>query len=199
MPIVSIEDIMLRLFITLLFGLGLLSACALSPQVVDIYPQVNVSGPAYGQGRQIAVQVLDKRDSQILGSRGGVYDASSTITINNNLANAVLQTAEDGLKQLGFNGNSSAQPAKMVISIEKLTYDTRQKNLLYHIDLEATIKVNTTIAGNIHEGHYKTQGNHQFGQAPETAKNASILNKLISDTIDQALSDTNLAKFVLSN
>lgn len=195
----STGDIMLRLLITLTLSLGLISACALSPQVVDIYPQVKVSGPAYGQGRQVDVQVVDKRDSQILGSRGGVYDSSSTITINNNLQSAVLATAQDGLKQLGFNGNSGAQPATMVITINQLTYDTKQKNLLYYVDLEASMSVTTTIAGNVHTGNYKTQGNHQFGQAPDAAKNASILNKLISDTIDRALSDNNLAKFILNN
>ncbi|MDP6969878.1 MAG: YajG family lipoprotein [Gammaproteobacteria bacterium] len=188
-----------RLLVTLVVSLGLLSACALSPQVLDIYPQAHVSGPAYGQGRQIDIQVVDQRTSQILGSRGGVYDASSTITINNNLADAVLVTAQDALQQLGFNGNSSAQPAQMIIHIEQLAYDTKQKNLIYYVDLAATLKVTTIIAGNIHEGNYKTQGNHQFGQAPDAAKNASILNKLLSNTIDRAFSDPNLAKFMLNH
>ena len=188
-----------RFLVTLFISLGLLSACALSPQVIDIYPQAKVSGPAYGQGRQIDVQVLDKRASQILGSRGGVYDASSTITVNNNLAKAVLVTAQDALQQLGFNGNSSTQPAQMIIQIETLAYDTRQKNLIYHVDLEAKVKVTTIIAGSTHEGYYQTQGSHQFGQAPDAAKNASIINKLLSDTIDRAFSDPNLAKFMLNN
>jgi uncharacterized lipoprotein len=190
---------MSRLLIPLLLSVGLLSGCALSPQVIDIYPQAHVSGPAYGQGRQISVAVNDQRPSQTLGSRGGVYGNTSTITINNNLAEAVQMTAEHALKQLGFNGNSSANPAQMSITIETLTYDTRQKNLIYYVDLAAVVRVTTTIDGSVHEGSYKTQGNHQFGQAPTADKNASIINKLLSDTIDRAFSDPNLARFMLKN
>ena len=190
---------MSRLLVTLMLSVGLLSACALSPQIIDLHPQVQVSGPAYGQGRQISVTVNDLRDNQILGSRGGVYGNSSTITINNSLTAAVQTAAQNALSQLGFNGNSSAKPAQMTISIETLTYDTTQKSLMYHVDLAAVLKVTTTIDGSIHEGSYTTPGKHQFGQAPDADKNASIINKLLSDTIDRAFSDPNLARFILKN
>jgi uncharacterized lipoprotein len=190
---------MSRLLFVIMLSVGLLSGCALSPQIIDLYPQVQVSGPAYGQGRQISVEVEDQRASQTLGSRGGVYGNSSTITINNNLTDAVQSAAQNALQQLGFNGNSSAQPAHMTISIETLTYDTTQKSLMYYVDLRAVLKVTTRIDGSIHEGSYKTAGNHQFGQAPDADKNASIINKLLSDTIDRAFSDPNLARFMLKN
>lgn len=190
---------MYRTLFALITSITLLSGCALSPQAVDIYPQVQVTGPAYGQGRQISVEVNDQRAIQALGSRGGVYGNTSTITINNNLAAAVQTAAQNALQQLGFNGNSSAKPAQMVISIETLTYDTTQNKLIYNVALEAVLKVTTTVDGSIHEGSYTTLGKHQFGQAPDAAKNASIINKLLSDTIDRAFSDPNLARFMLKN
>ncbi len=190
---------MSRLISTLIISFSLLTGCALSPQTIDIYPQAKVSGPAYGQGRQISVEVVDLRANKTLGSRGGIYDDTSTITINNDLSEAVKATATNALGQLGFNGKSSAKPAQMTISIEILSYQTRQKNLIYHVDLETELSVTTTINGSVHEGHYKTQGNHQFGQAPNANKNASIINAIFSKTIDRAFSDPNLARFMLKN
>ncbi len=190
---------MSRLLIATLASLALLSGCALSPQVVNITPQATVSGPAYGQGRGVNVTVIDKLPSRTLGSRGGVYSETSTITINNDLAAAVQITAEHALQQLGFSNTSSATPADITISIEALTYDSHVKSLIYHVDVEAMVKVTTNINGSIHEGNYRTQGSHQFGQAPDEGKNADVINKLLSDTLDRAFSDMNLAKFMLQN
>ncbi len=190
---------MSRLLFAIILSVGLLSGCALSPQTIHINPQAQATGPAYGQGRQISVQVEDKRASQILGTRGGVYDDTSTISINNDLAAAVQSTALDALQQLGFNGKSSAQPAQMLISIETLTYTTRQKSLMHIVDLETVLKVTTIIAGSVHEGSYQTQGQQEFSHPPEASKNASMINKLLSDTIDRAFSDPNLARFMLKH
>lgn len=183
----------------LFMSLAILGGCALSPQVVNIAPQASVSGPAYGQGRGVNVEVINKLPSKTLGSRGGVYSETSTITINNDLAAAVKLTAEHALQQLGFSNTSSATPADITISIETLTYDSHVKSLIYHVNVEAALKVTTVINGSVHEGNYRTEGAHQFTQAPDEEKNAKVINKLLSDTMDRAFSDPNLAKFMLQN
>jgi uncharacterized lipoprotein len=183
----------------LMMSFALLGGCALSPQVVNIAPQASVSGPAYGQGRGATVEVISKLPSKTLGSRGGIYSETSTITINNDLSAAVKLTAEHALQQLGFSNTSSATPADITISIETLTYSSQVKKLIYHVDVETALKVTTVINGSVHEGNYRTEGAHQFTQAPNEEKNAKVINKLLSDTLDRAFSDPNLAKFMLQN
>lgn len=183
----------------LMMSLALLGGCALSPQVVNIAPQASVSGPAYGQGRGVNVEVISKLPSKTLGSRGGIYSDTSTITINNDLSAAVKLTAEHALQQLGFSNTSSATPADISISIETLTYSSHVKNLIYHVDVETALKVTTVINGSVHEGNYRTEGAHQFTQAPDEEKNAKVINQLLSDTMARAFSDPNLAKFMLKN
>ena len=176
-----------------------LSGCALSPQIIDIYPQAKVSGPAFGQGRKATVEVINALSSKTLGSRGGVYSDTSTITINNDLAAAVTLTAKHALEQLGFNGNSSFEPAHFQIAIEELQYGSRQKNLIYGVDLVAVLSVTTRIGDSEHVGHYKSEASHEFSQPPSEEKNASIINTVLSDTLDRAFSDPNLARFILKN
>ena len=58
------------LFFTLGLSLSLLmGGCAVSPQSIVLSPQAALSGPAYGQGRALAITIEDRRSSSVLGSR----------------------------------------------------------------------------------------------------------------------------------
>ena len=97
----------------LLFTLGLslsliMGGCAVSPQSVVLYPQATLTGPLYGQGRTMTIQVEDRRSSSVLGSRGGIYETSSVISISNDISAALLAAAQKATSQLGFNGSSSS-------------------------------------------------------------------------------------------
>ncbi len=100
------------LLIALYLSLSVLVAgCAVSPQTITIAPQTNLSGPFYGQGRTLTIEVEDRRASSVLGSRGGVYESSSVITIANDINAALRLAAQSSAAQLGFDGSSSAAPA----------------------------------------------------------------------------------------
>ena len=50
------------LLIALYLSLSVLVAgCAVSPQTITIVPQTNLSGPFYGQGRTLTIEVEDRR------------------------------------------------------------------------------------------------------------------------------------------
>lgn len=176
-----------------------ITACAVSPQSVVIQPQTNVSGPQYGQGRAVTISVEDRRTSTILGNRGGVYQASSVITISNDISLALLQAAQATTAQLGFDGSSSAAPAHVTIMLEQLTYDTQSKNLINTVSLDAKITITTTVGGSTHTGHYRTQRSHQFPRLPDAQKNAEIINEILSTSLERGFSDISLANFLARN
>jgi uncharacterized lipoprotein len=57
----------------------IITACALSPQTVTIYPILKLPSRDIGRGRTIALEVIDARPSQSFGVRGGIYRETSLI------------------------------------------------------------------------------------------------------------------------
>lgn len=181
-------------------GLSLfLSACAVSPQSVVLQPQASITGPMYGQGRALTINIKDQRSSSILGSRGGVYENSSTISISNDINSALLVAAQQSATQLGFDGTSSAAPAHLTLILEKLSYDTLYNNLIYTVSLDAKITLITTVGGSSHTGHYQTQRSHKFSRLPDAQKNQEIINEVLSTSLGRGLSDLSLANFLAGN
>ena len=73
----------IRLFI-LSVPVLFLSACALSPQIIVIEPDISVQGNSV-QPLVLQLEVVDGRDSPILGQRGGIYKETSHISTSENM------------------------------------------------------------------------------------------------------------------
>ena len=188
----------------LLFTLGLslsliMGGCAVSPQSVVLYPQATLTGPLYGQGRTMTIQVEDRRSSSVLGSRGGIYETSSVISISNDISAALLAAAQKATSQLAFNGSSSSAPAHLTLILEGLSYDTQTVNLINTINIEANITLTTTVGGSSHTGHYRTQRSHKFPRLPDAQKNQEIISEALSTSLERGFSDISLANFLGQN
>ena len=176
-----------------------MGGCAVSPQSVVLYPQATLTGPLYGQGRTMTIQVEDRRSSSVLGSRGGIYETSSVISISNDISAALLAAAQKATSQLGFNGSSSSAPAHLTLILEGLSYDTQTVNLINTINIEANITLTTTVGGSSHTGHYRTQRSHKFPRLPDAQKNQEIISEALSTSLERGFSDISLANFLGQN
>lgn len=189
---------------SLVFTLGLslsvfMSGCAVSPQSIVINPQATVSGLSYGQGRALTIKVEDRRSSKILGSRGGVYESSSTITIANDINDALLLVAQGAAAQLGFDGSSLAAPATLTLALDELSYNTQTKNLINTITISAKITLITSVNGSSHTGHYQTQRSHKLPSLPNAQKNQQLINEALSTSLERGFSDISLVNFLAQN
>jgi uncharacterized lipoprotein len=189
---------------SVIFTLGLslsvlISGCAVSPQSIVINPQVAASGPAYGQGRALVINVDDRRSSAVLGSRGGVYETSSLITISNDINGALLLAAQSAAAQLGFDGTSSAKPATLTLALDELIYDTQTQSLINTVTIIAKITLTTTIGSSTHTGQYQTERSHKLPQLPDAQKNQEIISEALSTSLERGFSDISLANFLAKN
>jgi uncharacterized lipoprotein len=188
------------LLFTLGLGLSLLmGGCAVSPQSIVLHPQATLTGPIYGQGRELTIKIEDRRSSSILGTRGGVYEISSVITISNDITAALLLAARTSAAQLGFDGSSSSAPAHLTLILEELSYDTQTSNLINTVSIDANITLVTTVGGSSHTGHYRTQRSHQFPRLPDAQKNQEIISEALSTSLERGFSDISLANFLGQN
>lgn len=182
----------------LVMAVFLIPACAYSPQQVTINPQIDAGGESYGNGRSIAVTARDERDNKTLGTRGGIYKDTSTITIANDLPRAVVRAAKAKLATQGFDVNAQQSNADLAVIIEKLTYDIPEQSLVKKVDLHCVLRVEVTAGGEKYTGRYQTTSEQQTLVTPSMARNQAMINKVISDTLERAFSDPKLKAF-LSN
>ena len=191
---------MKALVMTLGISLSLLiGGCAVSPQSVVVNPQASVSGPAYGQGRALAIEVEDRRASSVLGTRGGVYESSSVITIANSIDDALLLATSKAALQLGFDGTGSATPATMTVILDELNYDTKTQGIVNNISIDAKITIIVRVGGSSHTGHYQTQRSHKLTKFPNAQENQAFVNEVLSTSLERGFSDLSLANFLAQN
>ena len=180
-------------------ALVLLSACAYSPQQITIEPRIDTGGDAYGNGRAIAVSAEDAREQKVLGTRGGVYKDTSTITVANDMVQAIARAAQAKLATLGFNVNSDQPSASMNVVVEQLSYDVPDKGGLGKtIDLKCALRVDVKAGSESYSGHYRTSAQQEALMTPSMASNQQMINKLLSDTLARAFTDPKMKAF-LSN
>lgn len=182
------------------FALSLaLMSCAYSPQQLSINPVVGGYNESYGNNRPVTVVVDDRRQNKDVGSRGGVYDNTSVISLANNLDSAVAVAAVGKLAAEGFMVNSlQKDTAVLKIIIDRLNYDIAKDFGAKKVKLEALLRVEASYAGESYRGEYKTEETKQTVITPTMKQNEKMINGLLSATLQRLFSDPKLKAF-LSN
>jgi len=175
------------------------AACAYSPQQLTVKPTINSFGAPFGNSRAVAIVVEDRRSDKTLGTRGGVYEQTSVITLANSLEQAIGRAATAQFARQGFVVNSLAgQPATVKIIIDKLSYDVPSDGMVKKVLLAASLAVEASAGGATYTGQYHTESEHPTVVTPTMKKNEKIVNELLSATLLRLFEDPKLKAF-LSN
>lgn len=178
-----------------------LSACAFSPQQLTIKPELDRAIESYGGGRTLSVLVEDLRVDKALGTRGGVYENTSVITLANNLETAIATVAMERLAEEGFvvsSGQSDVGSATVKIIIHSLNYDVPKDSMVKKVFLVAALSVEASHGDTKYIGQYKTESEHPTIITPTMKKNERMVNDVLSDTLIRLFNDRKLKAF-LSN
>lgn len=176
-----------------------LAACAYSPQQITVQPQFTVAGERYGKGLPVTVVVEDLRSQKVVGSRGGAYPDTSTITIGNDITQAIARSAEATLAAQGFNINSQqTSVAQYKIIIDELVYQKLQGSIRGQIDLKAVLRTEISGSGENYRGRYQTAHTRQLPLGASEEKNTALINALLSETLVRVFEDPK-AKVFFSN
>lgn len=183
--------------ITLLF-ISLITACAQSPQRINVQPTLSVTGDAIGNGRAILVSAADERQSKVLGSLGGVYGNSATVTIGNNIEQALTGAANALLAAQGYVVNSPDPSAlQLTIVVENLTYQPQEQAVGSTVKLAAVLRADVTKRGESFSGRYQSNSERRSVGRPDQEDNEQYINELLSDTLTRMFSDNRLRDFLL--
>lgn len=163
--------------------------CAWQAQSVRVQPSVSVGESNVGAGKSVAVNVVDERPSQNLGTRG-VQGVGAEITIEGNLAETIQASVSDGLAKKGFKTENGALPRELRVEIRSFDYKVTQGFW------EGTLTVNFGIKGicikdglRPYEMLYRGDFKKGIQVVQGEKSNEQYINIVVSDAVTKLLND----------
>lgn len=178
----------------------LAAACAYSPQQLNVQPAITATGEAFGNGRAILVSAADQRQNKVLGVLGGVYGATTTITIVNDLESAMVRATNGLLAANGFVVNSPDPSAvQLTIVIEDIRYEDNSKDKLgKDVKMTAALRAEALKGGANFSGRYQTNADFRSVTTPAAKENEQRVNDLLQQTLVRMFQDPQLRSFLLN-
>lgn len=185
---------MLQRLLVGLFAVASLSlaGCAHSPQQLSPQPKLTQQLAPVGHGQPVVVKVVDGRASQSLGTRGGMYPETSTITVNGNDVVPKLQAqAEAAVRLLGFTPTPNAYNApQLTVTLAELKYQSpKDKMYVTEATIGATFRADVSNANRRYSGRYGASLDQLFGMAPNQETNTKLVSDVLSDALTRLFKD----------
>jgi uncharacterized lipoprotein len=188
----------------LLFGLLAVASlslvgCVHSPQQLSPAPTLNTPLVAAGHGQPVQVRVVDGRKSPVLGTRGGMYPETSTITVAGPQLMPKLQAqAEAAVRLLGFtptaNGGNAPQ---LTLTLTDMKYQSPKEGLyVTEATISAHFRVDAQNASRRYSGQYGASLNQHFGMAPNEQTNTKLVSDVLSDALSRAFKDPSIGQLL---
>lgn len=172
----------------------LLTGCALSPQQLTPKPVISDELPVVGHGQAINVRVVDGRDSEILGTRGGVYSNTSNISVSKTyIAETLQQQTEAALRKMGYvPASNNPTAATLTITLSGLTYTSPDSYYVRSADVGAELKSTLQTNAKVYNGHYTASASQSFGSTPDLETNNTLVADVLARALKRLLTDNNL-------
>ncbi|MDF2489627.1 MAG: lipoprotein [Pseudomonas sp.] len=186
----------------LLFGLIAVASlslvgCAHSPQQLTPQPKLNAQLAAVGRGQPVVVKVVDGRASQALGTRGGLYPETSTISVSGNDVVPKLQAqAEAAVRLLGFTPTPNAYNApQLTVTLAELKYQSPKEGMyVTEATIGATFRADVVNGGRRYSGRYGASLDQRFGMAPNQETNTKLVGDVLSDALTRLFKDPTISQ-----
>ena len=176
-----------------------LVGCAHSPQQLDPTPKLNSEISPVGQGQPVAVRVVDGRTSPTLGTRGGLYPETSSVSVPGAKLLPKLQAqAEAAVRLLGFTPSANAYNApQLTLTLADLKYQSPKEGLyVTEANIGATFRVEVQNGGRRYTGRYGATLNQRFGMAPNEQTNTKLVSDVLSDALTRVFKDDNIGRLL---
>lgn len=174
-----------------------LAGCVHSPQQLSPQPILNTQLAAVGRGQPVVVRVVDGRPSPVLGTRGGMYPETSTITVAGPQLLPQLQTqAEAAVRLLGFTPTANAYNApQLTLTLSELKYQSPKEGLyVTEATISATFRVDAQNGGRRYNGRYGASMDQRFGMAPNQQTNTKLVTEVLSDALSRVFKDPTIGQ-----
>ena len=187
----------MKAVVTNLFFLLVLGACALSPQIIEIDPVIKVDSAAARPVR-LWVDVVDMRNSKVIGKRGGIYKETSDISTGENMNSNLHHNLSKALSNLGYQvaAKGESYDAGLIVKITDISYSAYTEKLLHKVDLRVAIAVVAQKNNREFSGGFTATRKKDYVKAPSIEQNEEIVNETLSLVLEKMLVDDDLNGFL---
>jgi uncharacterized lipoprotein len=189
-------DKLLRVALCALTAAGI-GGCAWVPQNVTLKPAPVVVASSMGHGVTVAVHVVDRRRSPVLGHRG-LDSKNAAIRTEQDVGALIRGEITDGLARKGFAAaRFEGQPGRLLtVEIQRIDYTTDMDFWKGIVQAEAVLNVSTIKDGSKFERAYSGSRMETTVEAPRAKTNQRLINGAISDALQRLLEDERLLRFL---
>ena len=175
----------------------LLAACALSPQVVVIDPVVKPGTAISAQGNSsLDIRVRDTRKSTVIGQRGGVYEATSHISTDDNMIKTLQNRIARAFADLGYAMNTGNAAAELTVDVIDISYVTAVEKLVRTVEIKSAIKATCRKDGQEYASSYRVTNKKEVLKVPTEEENEKLVNEAVAIVLERLLSDGELFAFI---
>ncbi|GGX96237.1 lipoprotein [Litchfieldella qijiaojingensis] len=183
----------------LLMALLLLTACT-SPHYLQPNPKVTADIPQAGGGQQVTVNVVDGRESEVLGTRSGAAMSTATITVYaHDLIPKLQAQAEQAVRQMGFTPTTESVEGRpsLTLTLTRLGYERGDSQpVLGNARLEVVFRSVAKNDGYTYTGTYTSRREQSYAIRPNREDNTNMVNELLSDGLNRAFRDPELGRLL---
>lgn len=175
-----------------------LAGCGLSPQLVQIHPELERGSGNLGQNQAVAVSVSDLRDSEAFGTRGGLYKETALIRAANDIQAETLAAVRQALQERGYNAFNPAEGAQTLdVRISKLDYVPEAGSVVNRVEVTAVIEaVASRTDGSTFSGRYQAGNTYEQPLTPSASRNEMMINDVLQRSLNKMLADPGLHGFL---
>nr|WP_297460274.1 YajG family lipoprotein [uncultured Halomonas sp.] len=176
-----------------LIGVLLILAGCQNPQYLQVSPKLTQNLSRVGNGQSVTVNVVDGRESDVLGTRNGVAMSTSTITVEAYTLIPQLQAqAEAALKQMGFSPTTQSAEGRpsLTLTLTQLDYQESDAQLILdEAQLIARLRAVVENRNTTYTGTYTSKRTQSYALTPDAEKNTEMVSELLSDALNRTFSD----------
>ena len=180
-------------FMTLVIVLG---GCALSPQTVNIAPDINV--PAAGNrqiNKTVSITVNDSRNNSVIGTRGGIYRETAHITADANMTMSLKTILSNAFADLGYNVTNNSN-VTLTVDVAELKYTATGENTITAVETSAAIHATCRNGNLVMNNTYRVTDKQDVLKAPSGTRNQELINNTLATALQRMLNDQKLLECV---
>lgn len=171
----------------------LLAACASGPQQVDLVPYLEVRLPQSGQGRELVLDVTDRRERQSFGLLAGIT-GNPPIGPARDPAAVFRQALAERFTTAGLRVSPPrpGAPLSLTVDIVDIRYEALGTPVVNEVRTRAVVRAVAVNQGRSVTGEYQSNSARRVIGPPMAADNAYLLNEVTSRVLDRMLADPRL-------
>jgi uncharacterized lipoprotein len=181
---------------TLVAAAGLLSACAFTPHQVAVTAQAPTEPSTIGQGITLHLEVLDDRDSTVVGQRGaGMQGADITAP---QIISTLERELKAGFEAKGFRvvSTDAGADAEVEARLRAFKFFIETGFWAGAENTSVVIAVEAKRQGDDYDRTYRSSSEDEIQVVPEGSAIDVKLNATLSTVLNQIMSDNKLMGYL---